>query len=304
LGFTFGSPSLIYQVPDFTGLACSVFSAAQAQQAAQMEQLRQQRILREAVTDAARLAVADQLSREGDVRLAATIYLRIALSRPANASSETAKRRLVDLAEEAKKKLSEIDARLESEKDLSTPREVVGDSPSEKPNQPAARSVRWETPVGAAFRDYEKLARDYEQVPQASREIKRHIAQQRAKPEYASALNEPQARIFWESGQAKEREDQLCCAYWFYDQGARLAPAPSAIRAGQRLDEMKQEAAIMAAAKVCRELQWCHHTYQRAIRLVQARPDQAKPLFAQIVARSPADSEIHRQAATQLAGLP
>ena len=56
----------------------------------------------------------------------------------------------------------------------------------------------------------------------------------------------------------------------------------------------------VAAAEACRELQECHTIFNRAGKLMKARPSRAQALFAEIVERAPGDSEVHRAAKKHL----
>jgi hypothetical protein len=69
------------------------------------------------------------------------------------------------------------------------------------------------------------------------------------------------------------------------------------------LEEMKQDSQIVAAAETCRELQWCQRAYDRAGKLRDLRPTRAKELFAEIMSRSPEDSNVHLAAKVELAKL-
>lgn len=68
-------------------------------------------------------------------------------------------------------------------------------------------------------------------------------------------LNESKARELWEVAQQHEEAEAPCCAFWAYRDAAKLAPAPSAERAGQRLAQMQQDPQIVASAEACRQLQ-------------------------------------------------
>ena len=74
---------------------------------------------------------------------------------------------------------------------------------------------------------------------------------------------------------------------------ACASPAPSAIEAKKRLDEMKKDPDAIAAAETCRELRWCHKIYKRAEMLHKVKPDKAKELFVQIIRRSPPGSQVY-----------
>lgn len=253
---------------------------------------RQRDLLEQASTAAARLAAADRAYKEGDIRVASGIYVRMALRRatdPATAEAkQRAQQRLAELAEEARQKLKEIDATLEEEGTFLSPGELFG-AQGELPAQ-------WVDRVTEAFQQYDRLADDYGGVPEAKGQIRAHIAKQRRRPEFAATLNEPEAKALWELAQQHEAEDHQCCAYWVYRQAARLTPAPSARRASDRLAEMEQDPQIVAAAETCRRLQQCHKIYNRAERLIELRPQRAKELFQEIIALAPEDSEVYRAA--------
>jgi hypothetical protein len=253
----------------------------------------QMRLLQELATDALRLNTADRLYNEGDVRVASRMYVRLALSRPANLNTVAARQRLAKLADEAREKLKEIDGQLAVEERILSPSDSFGPDGPPTPEQLAARQ---EAQVTAAFDQYDELAEQYSGVPAVSREIKTHVAKRRARPEFAMVLNEPEAKVLWESGQEHENDDHLCCAYWVYKRAARLVPAPSAERARARLAEMEKDPQIVASAETCRELQICHKIYNRAQKLAKVKPARAKELFAEIVGRAPEDSEVYRAA--------
>jgi len=248
-----------------------------------------QRQLREAASDATRLNLADRFYGEGNIRAAATLYARVAMARPATPASLTAKHRLNRIGEEARNRSSTIDTRLKEAAEAISPSDLV-DGATE-----AAAALQ------PLFDDYAKLVDQYGAVAGVGSDLKKHVAAQRRKPEYAAVLNEAEARKFWDAGQARERDNELCCAYWFYTEAARLVPARSALLARSRLDEMKADPAIVAAAQTCRELQWCHDAFQRATMLRDDRPERARELLAEITTRSPADSEVHRAARDKLA---
>jgi hypothetical protein len=262
---------------------------AQRQQA-----LRLERLLREAASDAAKLTVAERLEREGDLRAAARLYARLALAKPPTASSAAARQRFVALGNEARAKLAEIDGQLPNAAEAARYQHDNQSEPDAGNASPRERFL-------SHFAEYEKLLDQYGSIAGIGRELRRHVDSQRRKPEYAAILNEDKAKVFLDSAQARERENELCCAYWLYVEGAKLEPAPSAITARRRLEKMREDPQIVEAARVCRELQWCHDAFRRAMMLREDRPDRAKQLMAEITTRSPADSEVHRGARQQLA---
>jgi hypothetical protein len=136
-----------------------------------------------------------------------------------------------------------------------------------------------------------------------SKKLKSNIKIQRRRPEIAVVLNEPEAKTLYDAGRQHETDGHACCAYWAYRQSAQLAPAPSARKAQDRVDTLEKDPETMAAARTCRELQHCHQLYASAERLITDKPDRARELFAEILDHAPSDSEVHRAAKEQLAGL-
>lgn len=230
----------------------------------------------------------------GDLVVAARLYASVARSRPKTEMTEKAKDCLEILAQEARQKITEIDSKLNEHG-----RAI---SPSDWGMQ-ESWPEGWQETVTRAFQEYDQVVDDYRAVPAVKKELSLHVSQQRRRPEYAMALNEPEAKTLWDLAVQHEEEDHACCAYWVYEQASKLVPAPSAKRAAKRLAEMQKDPEILAAAKRCRELQWCHRTYRLAENLERSDPERAKNLFAQIVDRSPKDSEVHIAAQKQIGDI-
>jgi hypothetical protein len=150
--------------------------------------------------------------------------------------------------------------------------------------------------IPAIFREYDRLIAKYGELPAVGADIKAHVAKLRRQPAYAAVLNEPAAAALWKQGGQYERDNHLCCAYWTYKKAAELLPAPSAVLANNRFTDLAKKPQVVASAESCRNLKWCHQAYLRAQRLLEARPERAKEIFAEIVARAPEDSEVHRAA--------
>jgi hypothetical protein len=258
---------------------------------------REEELLRRAMTSAAQFEAAQRAYQEGDLQVASRMYVNLVLKHQGTPQAAEARQKLAQLADEARRKLEQIDARLEEKGKVLSPGES---SEPGGPPTPQQLTARWEKLVVEAFQEYDRVAEDYSGVPEVKGELNKHVGSQRRRAELAAVLNEPEAKTLWEEGQRREQEQQLCCAYWVYKQAAGLTPANSAERARRRLGQMQQDPEIVAAAVACRELQECHKLYARAERLIAARPDRARELFAQVVARAPADSEVHRSALAQL----
>ena len=287
-------------------------------------QARQQALLRKADTDAKRIAAADQALAQGNVRVAGLIYVRLAVRRPASTVTEQAKQRLVKLQAEARKKLEELDkalptaaarrrpasARSARRRALAqakapdkgaasdTPEKAAdADQPAEQPGE-AADSENGR--IVAIFREYDRLVAKYGELPQVGQEIKGHVAKLRHQPEYAVILNEPAATALLKVARQYEHDHHLCCAYWTYKQAAELVPAPSAVVASDRYDELRTGHEVVASAAACREMKWCHQAYLRAERVKKLKPENAKEIFAEIVRRAPEDSEVYRAAKEEM----
>lgn len=244
------------------------------------------RKMNELRTASAKFSIAEQARQEGNILLASRIYKYYASRRNGGIGVE-AKQRLGELADEARRKLSELDAKLAKEEASFSPSELLGRN---------GLSPAWEETVALAFEEYNKLADDYSSVPAVKSELKKHVAAKRRQPYLAAVLNEPKAHTLWQLGQQHEHDGQSCCAYWVYKQAAGLAPAPSAVRASDHFSEMEEDPQLVAAAKACRELRQCHDLYNLAEKIAPHRPDRAKELFTQIVGRAPEESEIHKAA--------
>jgi len=263
-----------------------------AAKAKAIESVRQAKLLKQAQSDEQKLHYADSARKQGDVALAALLYGRLASSRQKNDYTTTAKERITTLQDDGRRRLRLIDQALASAARESTPK-----SASEGVK---AAAVKRETDIKIAFEQFHDLNRQYRRVPVIGREITRHVSKKRREDQYARVLREEEAGRLWQRGRKEEAGGQLCCAMLTYEKAARLAPAPSGEFARDRYETLKQDPKAVAAAKQCRELQWCHRTYRQAEMLAKIRPSTAKGLFKQILKRAPSDSKIHRSARQQV----
>jgi hypothetical protein len=255
---------------------------------------RQMELWKNAQNSTLRLAAADKARARGDILLAARIYNSLARSQAKNAAGKAARQKLAGLAEEARRKLAQTDSTLET-----VGREM---SPSDW-RYTDHWSADLQQTVMAAFREYETIVDNYGAVASVKRELEVHLTRQRRHPEYSTVLNEPEAEALLQLARQHEEEDQQCCAYWVYEEAAKLEPAPSARVAARRYAEMNRNAETVAAAEQCRQLQWCHRKYKVADQLVDHRPDDAREWFTKIADLSPPDTEIHQAAQSRLAEL-
>ncbi len=236
-------------------------------------QAMQAQLARQAATDEARLAAAKAARESGDIRRAAVLYRSMAFRKPSTEQTTAANDALTELSDEARKRLTEISYEI---------------------NQGN---------VAEAFAALRRLDRDYSSVPAVARDIRNYMNRMRRRSDVAAVLNEPDAKEFWELGQQHEGAGAMCCAYLTYQEARKLVPAPSALRAIERLDTLSADSEIVASAERCRNLQQCHHTYRRAERLIAVRPERAAELFREVLDKAPADTEIHVAARQQLAAL-
>ena len=256
-----------------------------------MADYQQSQLFKKAAAATQRLTAGDAAYQEGNIRLASTIYTRLAFSKPPNDATLTAGSRLEKLADEARTKLKAVDEKLGV-------------------NAPATTEERAKAPAGGraspevvlkAFEEYDQLVSQYGKIPALKRELPPYVAKLRR--QYANILNETQAKELWEMGREHEKTHQLCCAYWAYQQAARLVPAESALKAKGRFETLKSDAQVVASAEACRELRECHKTYQRASVYVKVMPDRAMELYAEILRRAPKDSDLFRQVQTEYDAL-
>ena len=229
--------------------------------------------MRRAKNNQERMAYADSARKEGKMRLAATMYLRVALSRPKDKNSDAAKKALKDMAEDGRAEMQKGDELLAQDR------------------------------IIEGFEKLDYLAWAYEDVPQFNEEIKSHVAKLHRESRYQAVLNEVPAADLLAQGQKQEQEDERCCAYWTYEEATKLVPAPSAIQAADRYEAMKKDPEIVAEAEECRTLRECHETFHKAELLEKSLPDKAESLFKQILVKSPKDAEVYRCAKEELAKL-
>ncbi len=229
--------------------------------------------IRRAKNNQQRMTYADQARKQGKPRLAATLYLRVALARPRDKNNAAAKNALKSMAAEGRAEMKKAD-------DLLAKNEIV-----------------------EAFEKLDYLVWAYEDVPEFNHEIANHVSKLHHESRYQAVLNEQSAADLFAQAQKQEQDDERCCAYWTYEEAAKLTPAPSAIKAAERFDAMQQDPEVVAEAEECRTLRECHHTFHTAELLEKSLPEKAESLFKEILSKSPRDSEVHRCAAEELAKL-
>ena len=203
------------------------------QRALAAESARQAEALKQADTDAKRLAVADAARDRGEVNLAASLYLRLSVTGRKTEYGDTARQRLTDLASQGRRRLKALDAKLSS----AAAQEPLDENATDSENPLDARTQG----IHQAIAELEILVRQYRRVPKVGREISTLVRKRRAEPMYAAVLNEPQAESLYQLARQYDRKGQVCCAVQVYEQAVKMAPAPSAIRSGVRLAELKKD---------------------------------------------------------------
>jgi hypothetical protein len=247
-------------------------------------------------------AIAQEAEASGDLQVASRLYGRLAARRPVSSINEQAAERLGAIRNEAIAKLDALEedltgARKESEKD---------DSQAQKPpGLPKAlkRVQTDERVVLDAFKAMDELIKEYAGVVTVESALTERIDRLRKQDRYAAILQEPDARELCKFGRDYEAKGELCCALLVYEEAAALAPAPSATWAKERFEEMRQDDAIVAAARACKQLQWCHAYFERAEAILPHAKDTAIKYFTQICEIAPADTEVHQAARAHLAKL-
>jgi hypothetical protein len=285
-----------YQQPSYGSPSLAGYSAAlQAMRRAQLQaaaEAQAARVLREMANAAQRLQAGDRAYQEGDIRLASRIYVGLAGSRRPDPITLQARERLTRLSDMAREELDEVDAKL-------VPMPLMPDGSAHAPNPDPLPADQ----VLEAFEDYDEIQAKYANVPAAKRAITAHVARQRRQPQYAAVLNEERAKQLLELAQRHEQCEELCCAYWVYQEAARLVPAPSALQARERFDCLAADPEVIRSAQVCRELRWCHSAFERAEMLAKVKPESARNLYGEILRRAPEDSEVHRAARAEYEAL-
>lgn len=253
-----------------------VFAAASAWAAQRAAWERREAIAeanRRAKNNVERMKYAAQARKDGKLRLAATFYLRVALSRPKDKNNPAAKQALKEMAVEGRGEMEKADELLASGQ------------------------------VAEAFEKLDYLAWAYEDVPEFNHEIKDHVERLHHESRYQAVLNEKPAAELLAKAEKQEQDDERCCAYWTYEEAAKLVPAPSALEAATRMEALKKDPEVVSEAEECRLLRECHHKFHSAQLLEKSLPESAKVLFKEIVEKSPRDSEVYRCARQELTKL-
>jgi hypothetical protein len=229
--------------------------------------------IRRAKNNEHRMFYAARARTDGKMRLAATLYLRVALQRPKDKHAGAAKKALLEMATEGRAEMKAADTLLSQDK------------------------------IAEAFEKIDYLAWAYVDVPRFNEEIAAHATKLHHEPRYQAVLNEPKAQALVEQAEQHEQDHEQCCAYLAYEEAAKLVPAKSAKKAAARLAEMRKDPRIAIDAEECRQIMTGLHRFQSAELLKKSTPGRAEEIFAQIVEKTPRDSEVHRCAADELAKL-
>lgn len=232
-----------------------------------------------------RLAMADKAKERGDVALAATIYLRLAATRPETESVLAARARFIALRKEGAKQLADVD-------------QFLAQRNSQSAN---SDSDNYSETIFKGFEKYQMLVYQFAKVPGIGSKIRTHVNRQKRNPEFAAVLNEPEAHELFELGRSLEAKGQVCCAYHVYEKAKAIQHAPSAGFATERYGALSRDPEVVASAKACAELQWCHTTFDRANWMASISPSRAKKLYQEIAARAPEESTVYKAAIAKLA---
>ena len=227
---------------------------------------------RRAKNNTQRMTYAEKARKEGKPRLAATLYLRVALARE-KTHKAAAKKALMSMADEGRAEMKKAD-------DLLAKGQVI-----------------------EAIGKLDYLAWAYENVPKFNEEISAHVHKLHRDPQYQAILNEADAASILAEAKKHEAKDELCCAFLVYEEAAKLAPAKSALEAEARLKELKADPKVVADAEECRVIRECARIYHTAELLEKNAPDRAAELFRKIVEQSPRDSEVYKCAREELAKI-
>jgi hypothetical protein len=275
--------------------------------AARAVALQEEGLRRRIVKDQNLWNVARQADQSGDLRVAARLYQRVALSRPRSQATAASQQRLAQIQAAAQAKFDAVENRLHS----LTGR---GSVPAASPNAPgalkrvpsASQLAKIDSDeVTRLFDELDKLILEYAGVESIENKLQERADRLRRQKLFAAALQEPAAGQLWELGRKHEQEQKVCCAFLAYEQAANLAPAPSGEQAKVRLRELQaSNKSIVAEAEQCKNLQLCHEKYRRAMALKTNLPESARKYFAEILELAAPDTSVHKAAREQIAMLP
>lgn len=251
----------------------NLIGAFAAQKAAWLKREAAAEALRRAKNNQQRMIYADRARKEGKPRLAAMLYLRVALQVPKDKHNGQAKAALKAMAKDGEAELKKADDLLAKNR------------------------------IEEAFDKFDYLQWAYEEVPVFNNKIKSHLTKLRHDPRYEPVLKEKPAALLLAEAEKRERDDERCCAYWIYEEAAAYTPAPSAVKAAERFAAMQKDPAIVAEAQECRLLTECEKKFHSAELLEKTLPNQAVTLFKEILEKAPRDSEVHKDALGELAKL-
>ena len=257
------------------GRGGSMFGAAAAMARAQAAWVAREKAAeqaRRAKNNQQRMQYAAEARKEGKPHLAATLYLRVALTQK-DKNAPAAKAALKEMAKEGEAEMYQADKLLEEGK------------------------------IVEGFEKLDYLAWAYEEVPAFNTKIEAHVTKLHHDARYESVLNEKPAADIVAEAQKMEQEGARCCAYWAYEEAAKLVPAPSALKAEERFAAMKKDPEIVAEAEQCKLLQECEKTFHSAKLLEKSLPNQAEAKFKEILGKAPRDSEVYKFSQEELAKL-
>ncbi|HXT60591.1 MAG TPA: hypothetical protein VN699_18265 [Pirellulales bacterium] len=222
--------------------------------------------------NAQRMTYADKARKEGKPRLAAMLYLRVALAKEKQYKA-AAKKALTSMAADGRAEMKKADDLLSKGQ------------------------------VAEAFQKLDYLAWAYENVPRFNEEIVSHVAKLHRDPQYKAELNESDAGQLLAEAKKHEDKQEVCCAFLIYEEAAKLVPAKSAKVAEERLAQLKADPKAVAEAEECRAIRECCRIFHTAELLEKSAPDRAAELFRKIVSQSPDDSEVYKCAREELAKI-
>lgn len=250
--------------------------------------------------------VAQQAEQSGDLRVAARLYQRIALSRPRTEVTAASQQRLAQIQGAAQAKFDAVENQLNTLTGNPSADSASQFTPALKRIPSALQKVNIDaSEVTRLFVELDKLILEYAGVDSIENKLNERADRLRRQRPFAAALQEPTASQLRELGQKHELQQKLCCAYLAYEQAANLAPAPSGEKAKVRLRELEaSHKSIVTEAEQCKLLQLCHEKYRQALALKPTLPDSARKYLAEILERAAPDTTVHQAAREQIAMLP
>lgn len=240
--------------------------------------IRAELAMRAAITAEKRLKTADKLLESGDIPTACTLLKRTVLARSAAPEVRaTATAKLESIKKQGRSELTQL------KQDL--------------------RYAQNSTEVQKSLQALFDLKQTHMNTPQLGKEVARATKKMSSDVRIVGILNETRAKGLISLAAECERNGELCCAYLYYEEVAKLESTTSADQAKKKLEGWKYDDEVLDQVASCRSIRECQTEFDRAIRMLEIpkRHNTAIKKLKVIVSKSPRESQVHMAAMDALA---